>query len=987
MKKFIKNKLSRIWFIVTCVILALLIVVTSLSSTVFYRAICTFLGEERNSISGEGGGEYFATEYNTKEKAVEYANGITRRIAEEGFVLLKNEKGALPLKTSAADKKKISVFGKNSVNLAYAGSGSAGGDTSKAKTLYDSLEAAGYSYNTQLKDFYEDNSRSGNGRGDNPKIESGDGIAGFATGETPVSMYSGLEGSYADSDMALVVFSRIGGEGYDLPTTMHKSFADASKVDGAASADDHYFELDQNEQDMLQMVCEKFDKVVVIINSSSPMELGFLDAASDGDNTMNGYDYASHIDGAVWIGFPGVDGIMALGKILNGDVNPSGRLVDTYAKDFTKIPSYENTGLHGNSGTDLYSGSSEHFVDYEEGIYVGYRYFETRYETEQENGDKWYSENVAFPFGYGLSYTNFSWEITDKKPAENSEISADTEFSVTVKVTNDKNGVAGKDVIQLYIAAPYTGKLEKASKVLVGFIKTDELVPGESKEYTVTFDSYDFASFDAYGKVEAGYVGYLLEEGNYNVILGKNAHDEIARISYSVNSTVKFPDGINTEIKPLFADAAEELKTLSRSDWDNTWPERRKDSEKSLSAELKSRIDSLDSGNPFTADSEEVKEADLSFARAKKTSPVQLWQLFGKEYDDPLWDELLKNITISSMFEMCSNMGSFGTIAIDYIGKIKTLEEDGPNGFSNFLAKTDVYDTCLYASECVLAATWNTELAKAMGDSIGNEGLVGNAKSGSDFKAYSGWYAPGVNIHRSPFGGRNSEYYSEDGLLTGIMAANVIKGASEKGVYCYMKHFAVNESETHRAGVCTWLTEQSLREIYLKGFEIAVKRGNANAVMSSFNRIGARWTGGDYRLLTTVLRDEWGFKGAVITDFADKAYMNNKQMTYAGGDIRLGNLEGKNWVDTSNPVDVYMLKRATKNVLYITANSAAINGLGDGVQVSVLMPYWQIALIIVDCVIVVGLVVWGFFVIRKFVKGKKEIEVTELNTNIDTQSE
>lgn len=967
MKEFFKNKMTRIWFIVTSVVLVFLIVLTSLASTVLYRAICTFLGEERNGISGEGG-NYYSTEYDTKEKAVKRANDVTRNIAEEGFVLLKNENDILPLKTSASDKKKISVFGKNSVNLSYAGSGSAGGDTSKAKTIYDSLEAAGYAYNAQLKAFYEDNSRSGSGRGDNPKIESGDGIAGFATGETPVSAYAGLESSYADSDMALVVFSRIGGEGYDLPTTMRKSFSDASKVDGAASADDHYFELDQNEQDLLQTVCEKFNKVVVIINSSSPMELGFLDAADDGDGTMNDYDYASHIDGAIWIGFPGVEGIMALGKLLNGEVNPSGRLIDTYAKDFTKIPSYENTGLHGNSGTDLYTGSNEHFSDYEEGIYVGYRYFETRYQTEKESGDKWYSENVAFPFGYGLSYTNFSWEIVDKKPAENTAITAETQFSVTVKVTNDKNGVKGKDVIQLYMALPYTGKIEKAAKVLVGFIKTEELEPGESKEYTVSFDSYEFASFDSYGKVEADYAGYLLEAGDYKLILGKNAHDETSVVNYSVGGTVKFPDGASVRVKPLFADAEAGLKVLSRSDWEGTWPERRDVSEKQLSNELKQCIESLDSGNPLTAESNEVKEADLSFARAKKTSPVQLWQLFGKDYDDKLWDELLKNITISSMFEMCSNMGSFGTVAIDYIGKIKTLEEDGPNGFSNFLAKNDVFDTCLYASECVLAATWNTELAKAMGDSIGNEGLVGNAKSGNDFKPYSGWYAPGVNIHRSPFGGRNSEYYSEDGLLTGVMAANVIKGASEKGVYCYMKHFAVNENETHRAGVCTWLTEQSLREIYLKGFEIAVKKGNANAVMSSFNRIGARWTGGDYRLLTTVLRDEWGFKGAVITDFADKAYMNNKQMTYAGGDIRLGNLEGKNWVDTSNPVDVYMLKRATKNVLFITANSAAINGLGDGVQVSVLMPYWQIALIVIDCIIVVGLAVWGVFAVRKALK-------------------
>lgn len=971
MKGFFRYKPTRVWFIVTAVLLAFFMTVSILVSTTFYRAVCTFLGEERNAISGTGDQD-FTSEFTTKEQVLTHANDVNRRIAEEGFVLLKNEQNILPLKTSESDKKTISVFGKNSVNLAYAGSGSAGGDSSKASTIYDSLTQSGYAYNEALKAFYEDPSRSGNGRGSNPKIESGDGIAGFSTGETPVDRYSGLESSYKNSDLALVVFTRIGGEGYDLPTTMKKSFTDGAPVDGAVSADDHYLELDQNEMDLLEMVCENFDKVVVVLNSSTPLEIGFLDAAEDGDATMNDYDYASHIQGAIWIGYPGNSGILALGKILNGTVNPSGRLVDTFAKDFSAIPSYNNVGLNGEKGTDSYATGSEHFSDYEEGIYIGYRYFETRYATE-EDGDAWYEKNVAYPFGYGLSYTNFSWELKETKPSAGAAISADTAFSVTVKVTNEGD-CAGKDVVQVYVTLPYTGKIEKSAKVLVGFAKTKLIDPGKSDEVTITFNSYDFASFDDLGKVESGYAGYLLERGNYEVLVAKNAHDAGIATQYEATETVKFQNGVNTDVVPLFSDADDQLRSvLSRSDWEGTWPKRRTDAEKNVPAGFEESVASLDSGNPLTAESEKIKNANLEYARAKRTSEIQLWQLKGKAYDDELWEGLIKNLTVSTMFDLCSNMGSFGTIGIEYIGKIKTLDEDGPNGFTNFLSDDVVFDTCMYASECVLAATWNVELANELGESIGYEGLLGNMKG----TPYSGWYAPGVNLHRSPFGGRNSEYYSEDCVLSGNIAAGVIRGAYNKGVYCFMKHFAVNEQETHRAGVCTWLTEQSLRELYLKPFEIAVKKGNANAVMSSFNRIGTKWTGGDYRLLTTVLRDEWGFKGAVVTDFADKAYMDNKQMTYVGGDIRLSNLEGKRWVDTSHPdpVDLYVLKESSKNVLYVVANSNAMNGLGEGSSVKTLMPYWQIGLIVFDCVLAMALGVWGFFVVRKFVKSRKKQEL------------
>ncbi len=980
-----KKRGAGLWLIVTCLTLAVMFVVTNLATTTFYKAICTFLGNERRVVTtGSGSNTYFdAGEYDSKEKAKAHGDEVNEKISEEGFVLLKNESDVLPLvtqktkNTPATNTPKVSVFGKNSVRLAYSGSGSGAADTSNAKTIYDSLTAAGYEYNTALKAFYEDDSRSGSGRASNPKIESGDGIAGFATGETPVSAYAGLESSYADSDIALVVITRIGGEGYDMPTTMKKSFNDNTPVEGAMSAEDHYFELDKNEQEMLAMVCEAgFEKIVLVVNSASPMELGFLDAEGDGDTTVIDYDFASKIQGAIWVGYPGNTGIMALGEILNGNVNPSGHLVDTYAKDFTQMPAYNNTGLYGVTGTDSYTGTDEHFSDYEEGIYVGYRYYETRYETEGTNGDAWYKANVAYPFGYGESYTEFSWEVIDSQP-KNKQITTDTEFSVTVRVKN-VGSVAGKDVVQAYMKAPYTGKIEKAAKTLVGYAKTGLIEPGKYDDVTITFNSYDFASYDYLGKVD-GYKGYLLEAGIYSLVIGENAHDNTETIAYeTLGEVVKFPTSNGTEVLPLYEDADDQLGSLlSRSDWTGSWPQKRTAEEKVVSQELLVAINSKDSLNPLTAESEEIKNANLNYAKSKKNSELQLWQLIAQDYDAELWDQLLEKITLSSMFEMCSDMGSFGTVAIEYVGKYATIDSDGPNGFSNFLNDDEIFGTCFYGSQCILAATWNIELAYEMGEAIGYEGINGYtyAIEGKEQKMpYSGWYAPGVNLHRTPFGGRNSEYYSEDTLLTGVTAANVIQGARSKGVYCFMKHFAVNEQETHRAGVCTWLTEQTLRELYLKPFEIAVKRsdGQANGVMSSFNRIGTKWTGGDYRLLTTILRDEWGFEGAVVTDFADKAYMDNKQMTYAGGDIRLSNLPGKEWVDKENPVDVYMLKQSTKNVLYVVANSCAMNGIGDGVTVTMLMPYWQIALYVADGVIVAGCIIWGICLAFKSKKVKKK---------------
>ncbi len=960
MKTILKHVPSRIWLIVTSIVLALAILFNLAAFVVVPRVFENLWGGDTGSGRQAGN---FTTDNGMTTKAETQANGnaVNEQICEEGFVLLKNEGNILPLA-----KGKVSVFGKNSVNLVYGGSGSGATDLSSAKTIRDSLEAAGYEVNPSLWSFYE-GSASGSGRPKNLAIEAGI-PTGFATGETPVSSYTDeVKASFSQySDLALVVISRTCGEGNDVPTTM-------KNTSGAFSESDHYLELDKNEQDMLQMVCENFSKVALIINSSQTFELGFLDAAADGDGTVLDYDFASHIQAAIWIGGPGGNGIMALGRILNGSVNPSGRTVDTYARDFTKSPAYVNFSftVDNRVSSDSYyfndKAQDAWYSDYEEGIYVGYRYYETRAYTD---GEDWYNENVVYPFGYGLSYTTFNWKIANKNDVNGKALTKDG--AVTVKVHVDNAGAyAGKDVVELYVRAPYTaGGIEKADKVLCAFAKTPLLDKNGGADVTLTFSAYDIASYDCDGiKVQGG--GYILEAGNYEFFVSRNAHEAVDSFTMTVASDIIFDKDPSTgeAVSNVFDDVDDQLtQRLSRADWEGTWPRKRTSAERVMTEDFRSRVNSTETNNPLTEASAAIRNANLTVASKKDKMVMQLTELIGASYDDPKWDEFMQGLTVNTMKDMLY-MGAFGTAAVDYITKPKTIEPDGPVGFTQFMGGTEVSDTVAYASECVVASTWNVELAELEGVVVGNEALIGD---GSD--PYSGWYAPALNLHRTPFGGRNYEYYAEDPLLTGQMAANVIKGAWSKGVYTYMKHFAVNESETHRNGVCTWLTEQTLRELYLKPFEIAIKQSNdsAHGVMSSFNRIGSTWTGGDWRLLTQVLRNEWGFHGCVITDFATGGYMNNKQMTYAGGDLFLQNVGSNDWLDKNSKTDVYVLKNAAKNYLYIVANSNAMNGLGEGATYTTEMAAWKKIVIAADCALAVGLALWGVFAIRGAKKKQKQ---------------
>lgn len=828
----------------------------------------------------------------------------------------------------------IAVCGHSGIfDSEYGGSGSGGFDTSNNKNLYESLNDAGFVTNPTLKSFYE-SSQSGPVRTANSSdLDNGDNQK-IATAETPQSKYTdAVRNSYVDySDAALVVITRIGGEGFDLPRYQGDS-------EGTVSADSHYLELDQNEIDLLTAVTDgTFKRVVVVFNTPSSFEATFLKDSAYAA-------FADKIDAAVWIGFTGSNGITALGEILNGDVNPSGRLVDTWAADFTKNPSFVNfgTGCLPDT-TDKYDGGMYYSVDYEEGIYVGYRYYETRGETD---GEDWYNANVVYPFGYGLSYTTFDWTVGD---ASASEIELGTTITVPVTVKNT-GSVAGKDVVQLYASAPYTlGGIEKAHKVLVGFAKTKLLQPGESETVTVSFDPYSAASYDYRDANSNGFSGYELEAGEYTLYVSRNAHESEKAIALNLAADVQIGTDPTTDSEVVnrytdsedFLDSDWQLDTmLSRADWEGTWPTPQTAQQHAGTDRLYEEIRSEEHNNPTDFDSEEYpwfgEEPTLTLrdllpsAEAEGYEPVV-------SYDDERWEELMMGCDEEEMIALINN-GAYHTLAMESVGLPATIHGDGPSGFTCFMSKEQVNGTCQYVSEPVMASTWNIDLMTELGEAIGEEGTIGDKATG---QPYSSIYAPGVNIHRSPFGGRCSEYFSEDPFISGMMGAAEVQGIQSRGVLPTVKHFVANEQETHRSigGDLSWLSEQTLREIYLKPFEYTVKLGETRGIMTSFNRIGTRWTGGDYRLLTEILRNEWGFNGLVICDFNTiPQYMIPRMMFYAGGSLDLATQQSAMWTDcdTSDAGDAIVLMRAVKDVMYALVNSNAMNAEVIGYN----PPIWQ----------------------------------------------
>lgn len=1013
-KKPIKNvwgalsvKLSVIISSVLIVLLVAALCVAMLNSFIYGTISLVLGGERRVLVEGtpELLAEYtrFTTEYEGKEDVLADANKLNEKIVGEGITLMKNDGDLLPL----AKSSKVTVFGKNSVDIITGGSGSSAGRAVAGKEgIYDSLEAAGISCNPEMREYYR-NEKEGKRA---PTQTMGSVLTGLPTGEAPVSATAGygdsLESSFEEyGDAALVVISRTGGEGFDMPRTM---FYDASGsgdytnwdiqgtdkakvIPGARSADDHYLELDQNEENLVRYASSKFENVILVINSSSPLELGFLKDGSYGN-----------VKSAVWIGHTGGTGINAFGKVIAGEINPSGRTVDTYTYDFTTDPAYQNFGNNKTGDGNAYRTSENkkdikkaYMVEYEEGIYVGYRYYETRAVEETADGNsEWYDDNVVYPFGYGLSYTDFTQEIIDCTPSDGGTLAEDGTISVTVRVTN--NGEReGKEVVQLYQTAPYyENGIEKAHVTLVGFAKTDTLQPDAHEDVTVTVKVSDLASYDWNDANGNGFKGYELEGGNYQLKVMKNAHEVIDSVTYTVpetedtaaNGSTGYVYDIDSETKyevknrfddvGIGDDAENPLEYMSRADFEGTFPETVTTQELIITQQFLNtftyKVNDKSDDPWYSATAPSQQSSELTKAQAE----LQLYDMFGLEYDDPKWDELLNQLTVQQIKDFVIK-ACYNTITIDTISKPSTYDGDGPVGHSAFMGAPHVFDVCYYASETVMGATWNVELAKAFGEMIGDEALIGDAEEYG--RAYTGWYAPAVNIHRSQFSGRNYEYYSEDGLLSGKLAANVVTGARSRGLITYVKHFALNDQETNRDsnGLFTWANEQSMRELYFVPFEIAVKEGNANGIMSSFNRLGVEWAGGSYDLLTEVLRNEWGFVGAVITDFNLSNYMSIDQMIRAGGDLSLST--SKSVDDEISSTALTQFRRAAKNGLYVYANSNAMNGYGDGVEYGWILPAWSvvaIVLVVVICVLCIGWCVLTILLARKRLL-KKSAENTD----------
>ncbi len=1015
-KAIFKSTGGRVWFCVSVVLLALLIAVTCLTTTT-YRSICnTVLGGKRPVLDPSVEAKY-ESEYDSKAEVLEAGNKLNVQIEQEGAVLLLNEEVAANKRSLPLDRgAKVSVFGHNSVDLVLSGSGSGSGGSSGAKTIFDGLVAGGFQYNETLKEFYESNA-AGDKRSSNPELSEGSSEAPtLDIGETPIGNYTAeVKSSFKEyNDAAIVVISRIGGEGFDLPREQN--------VKNGGLEGNHYLQLDKNEYDMLDMVTSRFDNVIVLLNTLTSFQLDFI---AEYNNTVG---YNQRIDAVMWIGGPGISGAEAIGSLLNGDVTPSGKTTDIYAKDFTKDPTWQNFGDNTQAGqsaafTENGSDATDYMVAYEEGIYVGYKYYETRaYEEGVQNGNfDWYEENVIYPFGYGLSYTTFDQELTVTETVKDGKV---TGYDITVEVAN-VGQVAGKEVVQLYVTLPYTyGGIEKSRVQLVDFAKTDVLEPsGEESTATFNFhvDLYDLASYDYNDANGNGHYGYEVEAGEYIFYIAKNSHvddeqnvyskqtvelGEDNAVKYTVDPQTNKPV-VNLYTQETMSEADNdkflsidyrlsdvvfsvngeeyERKGMSRADFEGTFPKADDARERAYMENEKVALDDRSHNN--TEVSAEVNKEGYSLITGADNDIV-LRDLFGLDYDDPKWDLLLDQLTYDDMVDLVNN-GAFQTEAIMSIEKNLTNDSDGPVGFVNFMPGLSEHykGNPSFACEIVIASTFNKDLAYRMGQMVGESGLYGD--EGGNGLPYTGWYAPAVNIHRSPFSGRNYEYYSEDPILSGKMAVNVINGAGSKGVYTDLKHFAVNDQETNRQGVATYLTEQALREIYLKPFEIAVKGEDdpaysakatedieagrisefkgSTGMMSSFNRIGTRWAGGDYRLLTTILREEWGFDGVVISDYITVGtLMPAKQAIYAGNDLILTSTQPERWNDSSesNAEDMYVLRKAAHNILYAVANSNSVNVEVIGYK----MELWLVALIVVDCVAVAAVVVWGFFAIKKALK-------------------
>ncbi|WP_433440828.1 glycoside hydrolase family 3 C-terminal domain-containing protein [Pseudoflavonifractor sp.] len=965
-KKMSNKKFAAIWTVALALVLALAVAVNILTS-IFKGYVDLYLGGGDIIITKTEGSEdweseYYTLDYESTQDVQAAADALVEEIESEGIVLLKNN-GALPLATPA----KVTLLGRDAADPVYGGSGSGSVDLSSVVDLRAGLEQAGYEINdtvyailSSYASYKEELTALGASRVyDHPKgiITMDDpSTSTYYIGEMPVENYTAdaISSFSSYGDAAIVVIGRGGGEGGDLTQDMEGW--DDNYMDGQ-----HQLELNQDEKDMLALAEEHFDKVIVLINASTSMELGVLE---DDEN----------VDAILWVGSPGQTGFNAVGDVLSGAVNPSGRTVDIYPADFTQDPTFVNFGhyQYENISASNVSGVGT-FVQYEEGIYVGYRY----YETAAVEGFIDYDEAVVYPFGYGLSYTTFDWAISNQELG-----GVDGNITVEVTVTNT-GSVAGKDVVELYYSAPYYADrgIEKSSVVLGAFAKTGVIEPGQSETVTLTLAVEDMASYDY--KTEKVYV---LDEGEYLITLQTDSHtvkEGCEPISYTVSGKQVY-SGDNhrasdysavtnqfDDVSAMFTDTPTEgyALNMSRSDFAGTFPTA------PTGADMTASDAVIEGYQVYKAADHEDPEAEEPTTGAD--NGLSLIDLRGLPYDDPSWDLLLDQLEEKDMVKLVLN-GMYATVEMSSIGKPATEDYDGPAGINSYMTSLSCTS---YPSEVVIASTWNADLAYRMGVMVGNEAIDNGV---------TGWYAPAMNIHRSPFGGRNFEYYSEDPFLSGVMGAATVSGASSKGVYCTIKHFAVNDQETNRVnnGVSSWVNEQAMREIYLKPFEYTVKNAKqtvnyisdelgtmsqqemagCTAVMSSYNRLGATWAGGSEALMQTVLRDEWGFEGLAITDFDLYEYMYPDQAIAAGTDLILSTDAMKSMEDTSSPTALNNLRKSCHNILYAVVHSNAMNGIVPGTIISYTAAPWESGLMIANCVVAVLLaagVIWMIVRIKR----------------------
>ena len=862
----------------------------------------------------------------TNEEAAE----VAEEIMEDGIVLLKNE-SLLPLN----ETKKLNIFGWESINPAYGGAGSGGiNDLYDIVSLNQGLENAGFSINQELVDFYN------NYGADNPEMSIQK--QSWTLPEPPVDTYSDelIKSAKEYSDVAVVVLSRKAGEGHnDIPMDVRKAAYDnnSDEYDDFPEGE-HYLQLSQTERDMVDMVCSNFDNVIVVYNGANQFELGFAD------------EYPQ-IKSVVWCPGTGNVGFNALGKVFSGEVNPSGKTPDTFIYDMTTAPWWNNaekteyTNLADMAVEGMNAGTAQvyapAFTNYVEGIYVGYKY----YETAAQEGVIDYDKTVQYPFGYGLSYTEF-----EQKMGELEE--KDGQISVDVEVTNTGD-VAGKDVVEVYYKPPYTnGGIEKSSANLIEFAKTNLLQPGESQTVTVTFSIEDMASYD-----ENNAKAYVLEKGDYVISINSDSHTVLDQKTYTADKDVVYKGenkraSDDTAATNVFEDAKGDITYLSRADHFANYEEA---TAAPASAEL---------GEPYVSEYHLNSNFDkTTYLNDEDVMPttgadngLTLADMRDADYDDPRWEKLLDQLTVDEMANMIA-MAGYQTAAMDSVGKVATLDFDGPAAINNNFTGVGSIG---FPIEVVVASTWNKGLAQAWGECMGKISQEMGAE---------GWYAPGMNTHRTAFGARNYEYFSEDGVLAGNMGANAVEGARKYGVYSYIKHFALYEGNAKMVSV--WSNEQAIREIYLKPFEVSVKQGGANAVMVSWSFLGDKWTGECSNLMNTVLRDEWGFRGMALTDFFRNnghGFMNADAALANGVDAMLSTFNGEenNVANPEHPTSVLQMRNACKNVMYTVVSSWAY----DGEHEETGMENWKKAGIGIDIVIALFMAGMEVLVIRGYKKRK-----------------